>query len=111
MRALGVVAAVALGAFAVLIVSAYAMTAWQRAEVDAAKNELADLQARIAPLAAKIADMREAGSKLDAKGVRFITDSCIDKAGKRRLCVEIDAQAGAFESADHTRELRIPKGF
>jgi hypothetical protein len=110
-RALGLIGATALGALTLAGAGGYAMIGWQRAEIAAAREELARLQERARAVAATVEEMEEKGRALDAKGVRFPTDTCRDQKGKTHLCVEIDAQAVDFKSADDRRHYRIPKGF
>ncbi|MCI4680383.1 hypothetical protein K9U33_17270 [Rhodoblastus acidophilus] len=110
-RALGLIGATALGALMLAGAGGYAMIGWQRAEIAAAREELARLQEHARAVAATVEEMEEKGRALDAKGVRFPTDTCRDQKGKTHLCVEIDAQAVEFTSADDRRHYRIPKGF
>lgn len=110
-RALGLIGATALGALTLAGAGAYAMIVWQRAEIFAAREELAHLQERARAVAATVEEMEEKGRALDAKGVRFPTDKCQDQNGKNHLCFEIDAKAADFSSPDGSRHYRVPKGF
>lgn len=87
------------------------MIGWQRIQIANEGEELARLQNRRQEVASTVAEMENKGRELDAKGVRFSTDTCKDEHSKKRLCVEIDKDAGSFTSADKSREFRVPKGF
>lgn len=110
-RALAVIGAGALGALTLTGAGGYAMIGGQRAEISAGREELARLQERARAVAATVEEMEKKGRELDAKGVRFPTDTCRDQNGKLRLCVEIDPTTGDILSPDGRRHYRIPKGF
>jgi hypothetical protein len=55
--------------------------------------------------------MEKKGRELDAKGVRFLTSTCQDNDGRKRLCVEIEPDSLSFSQDDGKRQFRVPKGF
>ncbi len=110
-QALAILGAAALGALGLAAFGGFAMIGWQRVEIANAREELTRLHDRVREVAATVTEMEKKGRELDAKGVRFLTDTCKDEHGKKRVCVEIDREAGPFTSADKSREFRVPKGF
>ena len=111
-RALAILGAAALGALTLAAAGGFVMIGWQRVEIASAREELTRLHDRVQEVAATVAEMEKKGRELDAKGVRFETTRCQEeKGGKTRLCVEIDASAPNYASADGSRQYRVPKGF
>lgn len=108
--ALAIIGATALGALVLAGLGGSVLIGWQRLEISDAKKELSELQARAETIGATVAEMEKKGRELDAKGVRFQTTQCLDNEGRKRLCVEIEAQP-EFSSDGGKRLFRVPKGF
>lgn len=94
----GVAFLAALGAVVAFALGAYGLVAWQSYQVRSLAAEKADLAEEVSRLQAAAADFAKRAGKAN-----LIT--CGDK---RRLCVEIDQQAGAF--GEHG-QYAIIKGY
>jgi outer membrane murein-binding lipoprotein Lpp len=110
-RALAIIGATALGALVLAGLGGFVLIGWQRLEISDAKQELSELQARAQTVGATVAEMEKKGRDLDAKGVRFLTSTCQDNDGRKRLCVEIEPGAPAFSQDGDKKQFRVPKGF
>ncbi|MCI4680625.1 hypothetical protein K9U39_20650 [Rhodoblastus acidophilus] len=110
-RALGMAGALIFMALVVAVSGGAGFVAWQRHEVESARQELADLQAKVASLTIVIAEMEKKGRDLDARGVRFETTQCLDSDKRRRLCVEIEPGTSSFYLDGGKKQFFVPKGF